>query len=304
MTQSCLARRFFFALCFFALLAFADISLASDYQPTLGQEGKDVIWLPTCQALVDTMLDIAKVTPRDYLIDLGSGDGRLVITAAKQGARALGVEYNPDMVALSKRNAVREGVAGKATFIQADIYESDFSEATVITMFLLDEINLKLRPKILNLSPGTRVVSNTFGMGQWKPDQTIVLKDITDCGDYYTAHLWIVPAKVGGTWGLPQGELTLKQSFQTFSGAFRSGSNTISVTEGKLSGGQISFNVGQVHYTGRVSGNVMEGIYKSGGTAARWKANRIGPEESQKESLRRMEVANQDNKRRGEIGGF
>src|SRR5688572_14715023 len=145
---------------------------APAYEPQVGQEGKDVVWVPTPQALVDKMLDMAKVTAKDYVIDLGSGDGRTVITAAKRGARALGIEYNPNMVELAKRNAAQEGVTGRASFMKADIFESDFSEATVITMFLLPEINLKLRPKILGLKPGTRIVSNTFTMGDWKADQT------------------------------------------------------------------------------------------------------------------------------------
>ena len=137
-----------------------------DYEPRVGQAGKDVVWVPTPQALVDKMLDLAKVTPSDYLIDLGSGDGRTVITAAKRGVRAHGIEYNPDMVELSKRNAAQEGVSDKATFAKADLFESDFSQATVITMFLLPEINLKLRPKILDLKPGTRIVSNSFHHGR------------------------------------------------------------------------------------------------------------------------------------------
>src|ERR671914_212579 len=143
-----------------------------EYEPQVGQEGKDVIWVPTSQALVDKMLDMAKVTPKDYVIDLGSGDGRTVITAAKRGAKALGIEYNPDMVELSKRNAAKAGVSDKANFAKADLFESDFSKATVITMFLLPDINLKLRPKLLNLRPGTRIVSNSFTMGDWKPDES------------------------------------------------------------------------------------------------------------------------------------
>jgi SAM-dependent methyltransferase len=128
-------------------------SASSEFVPMEGQAGKDVIWLPTSQSLVDKMLDLAKVTPQDFVIDLGSGDGRTVITAAKRGARALGIEYNPDMVELSKRNAAKEGVADTTQFIKADLFESDFSKATVITMFLLTDINLKLRPQILNLNP-------------------------------------------------------------------------------------------------------------------------------------------------------
>src|SRR6476660_7793824 len=145
---------------------------APAFEPTVGQEGKDVVWVPTPQALVDKMLDMAKVTPKDYVIDLGSGDGRTVITAAKRGAKAQGIEYNPDMVELSKRNAAKEGVSDKATFAKADLFQSDFSQATVITMFLLPSINIKLRPKILDLKPGTRIVSNSFDMEDWKADET------------------------------------------------------------------------------------------------------------------------------------
>src|SRR3954454_934652 len=124
-----------------------------EFQPQVGQEGKDVIWVPTPQALVEKMLDMAKVTPQDYVMDLGSGDGRTVITAAKRGAKALGIEYNPDMVELSKRNAAKEGVSDKATFVKADIFESDLSKATVLTMYLLSQLNVRLRPAILDLKP-------------------------------------------------------------------------------------------------------------------------------------------------------
>jgi hypothetical protein len=242
-----------------------------EYQPQVGQEGKDVVWVPTPQALVDKMLDMGKVTANDYVIDLGSGDGRTVITAAKRGARALGIEYNPDMVELSKRSAAREGVTDKATFMKADLFESDFSQASVITMFLLPDINLKLRPKILNLKPGTRIVSNSFDMGEWKPDETATVGE--GCNNWCTAHLWIVPAKVEGTWKLAQGDLTLKQNFQMISGTLKGSGNTAQVTNGKLNGDQITFTAGGTQYTGRVNGNTMEGVTKSGGN---WKATRAG----------------------------
>src|SRR5688500_3559383 len=182
------------------------------YEPQVGQGGKDVVWVPTPQALVDKMLDIAKLTPQDFLIDLGSGDGRTVITAAKRGTRALGIEYNPDMVELSKRNAAAAGVTDKATFAKADLFESDFSKATVITMFLLPSINMKLRPTLLKLEPGTRLVSNTFTMEDWEADETATISD--DCTSWCTALLWIVPANVEGAWQHPQGELKLTQQFQ------------------------------------------------------------------------------------------
>jgi SAM-dependent methyltransferase len=241
------------------------------YEPRVGQEGKDVVWVPSPQTVVNKMLDMAKVTPKDYVIDLGSGDGRTVITAAKRGAKALGIEYNPDMVEVSNRNAAKEGVSDKATFVKADLFESDFSQATVITMFLLPDINLKLRPKILDLKPGTRIVSNTFTMGEWTADETATVND--DCQSYCTALLWIVPAKVAGTWQLPQGELALKQTFQMISGTIRSGNVSTPITNGRLRGDQISFTAGGAQYTGRVNGNVMEGNVK-GGTDSKWRATR------------------------------
>jgi len=242
---------------------------AKDYQPEVGQAGKDVVWVPTPQELVDKMLDMAKVTPKDYVIDLGSGDGRTVITAAKRGARALGIEYNPDMVELSKRNAAREGVSDRASFVKADLFESDFSQATVITMFLLPSINMKLRPKILGLKPGTRIVSNTFDMEDWKPDETASAEG---CANWCTAHLWIVPAKVDGRWKTDQGELTLKQTFQMLSGTLRNGNVTAPISNAKMLGEQIVFTAGGVQYTGRVNGDTMEG------TAAgkKWRASRAG----------------------------
>ncbi len=254
---------------------FAQAAISTEYQPEVGQPGKDVIWVPTCQVLVDKMLDMGKVTAQDYVIDLGSGDGRLVITAAKRGARTLGIEYNPDMVALSKRNAAKEGVTDKAQFIKADIFESDFSQATVITLFLLPELNLKLRPQILNLKPGTRIVSNSFTMEEWAADETATVGG-DDCGSYSTAFLWIVPAKVEGIWKLPQGELTLKQTFQTFSGMLKSGANAVPITNGKLSGDLISFRAGNTNYTGRVTGSTMQGTNQSGGSTVNWNATRVG----------------------------
>ncbi len=277
MIRSRFLRQSLLMLCLsiIASAVFAQAAISTEYQPEVGQPGKDVIWVPTCQTLVDKMLDMAKVTAQDYVIDLGSGDGRLVITAAKRGARALGIEYNPDMVALSKRNAAKEGVIDKAQFIKADIFESDFSQATVITMFLLPEINLKLRPQILNLKPGTHIVSNSFTMEEWAADETATVGG-NDCYSYSTALLWIVPAKVEGIWKLPQGELTLKQTFQEFSGTLKSGANTVPITNGKLSGDLISFSVGNVNYTGHVTGSTMQGTYQSGGSTVKWNATQVG----------------------------
>ncbi|MEK6245927.1 MAG: class I SAM-dependent methyltransferase [Pseudomonadota bacterium] len=230
----------------------------STYEPTSGQEGKDVVWVPTPQVVVDKMLDMAKVTPGDFVMDLGSGDGRTVITAAKRGARALGIEYNPDMVELSKRNAEKEGVTGKATFIKADLFETDFSRASVITMFLLPDINLKLRPKILALKPGTRIVSNSFTMGDWQMDETATLTSDAGCNtSWCTAHLWIVPAHVAGNHRLPQGELTLKQQFQMLSGNLRTEGKTFAL-EGKVRGEEITFKAGGREYRGKMNGTRLE----------------------------------------------
>jgi SAM-dependent methyltransferase len=234
-------------------------SATSTFEPTVGQDGKDVVWVPTPQALVDKMLDMAKVTPNDFVMDLGSGDGRTVITAAKRGARALGVEYNPDMVELSKRNADKAGVAGRAQFVKADLFNTDFSKATVITMFLLPEINLKLRPKILKLKPGTRVVSNSFTMGDWTADQTVELTASTGCDNssWCTALLWIVPAQVAGTYKVAEGEVTLKQTFQMLSGTMRTGGKTFAL-KGKVNGEEISFTAGGKKYRGRLNGKTLE----------------------------------------------
>jgi precorrin-6B methylase 2 len=237
---------------------------AKPYEPQVGQAGKDVVWVPTPQVLVDKMLDMAKVTPQDFVMDLGSGDGRTVISAAKRGARAMGIEYNPDMVELARRNAAAAKVTDKATFEKADLFETDLSKAQVITMFLLPSINMKLRPKILDLRPGTRIVTNSFTMEDWQADQSETVTE--DCSNWCTAHLWIVPAKVEGTWQAPQGNLTLKQQFQMISGTLGS----TAITEGRLRGDQIEFTVGSTKYTGHVEGNTIRGT--SGG--APWTATR------------------------------
>jgi len=240
------------------------------YVPQPGQEGKDVIWLPTAQSLVDRMLDLASVTANDFVIDLGSGDGRTVITAAKRGAKALGVEFNPNMVEFARRNAEKEGVGEKAQFKQGDIFETDFSQATVLTMFLLPSLNRKLRPTVLDMKPGTRVVSNSFDMGEWMPDRT---ERVTEgCSGHCTAHFWVVPAKVQGTWKLADGELDLQQSFQVVGGTLKRGSAATAISDGKLVGDQITFTAGGTQYTGKVNGNTIEGT--SGDAKTPWRATR------------------------------
>lgn len=266
------ARRASVSLALFVIAgcALAQAPAKEEFQPEVGQEGKDVVWVPSPQRLVDKMLDMARITPKDTLIDLGSGDGRTVISAARRGARALGIEYNPDMVALSTRNAAKAGVSDKAQFLNADVFESDLSRATVITMFLLTDLNLRLRPRILSLKPGTRVVSNTFRMGDWEPDETAEL----GCGTYCTAHLWIVPARVEGTWRMPQGELALVQQFQRITGTLKSGAVVLSISGGKLRGDQVSFSAGHSEYRGRVIGDVIKGTVKSANNTGAWTATR------------------------------
>lgn len=270
MTPSRFARRCLMTVCA-ALVAATALgqtqATQKPFTPEVGQAGKDVVWVPTPQALVDKMLDIAKVTPNDFVMDLGSGDGRTVITAAKRGARAMGIEYNPDMVELSKKNAEAAGVSSRATFVKADLFETDLSKANVITMFLLPSINMKLRPKILDLKPGTRIVSNTFDMEDWTPDENVPVTE--NCESWCTALLWIVPAKVDGTWHMPQGDLAIKQTFQVVSGTLTSGGTSAPIT-GKLRGDEISFTANGTQYTGRVTGDTMQGT--AGG--ASWKATR------------------------------
>ncbi len=278
MNMSRVLRGLIFASCVLLVStpAFAQVAAqpqqqTGQFQPQVGQAGKDVVWVPTPQPLVDKMLDLAQLTPQDVLIDLGSGDGRTVITAAKRGARAMGIEYNPDMVNLSKQNAEKEGVTGKVTFVKADLFETDLSQATVITMFLLPQINLKLRPKILDLKPGTRIVSNSFDMGDWNADQRETVED--GCSTWCTALLWIVPAKVEGTWKLGSDQLALKQQYQVVSGTLDAGGTSTPI-DGKLHGADISFTVGGAQYTGRVNGDSIDGTVKTGATEKKFHATR------------------------------
>jgi len=262
----------FLSVVFTGLFA-QEVPVDNNFEPYSGQAGKDVVWVPTPQVLVDKMLDIAKVTPNDFVIDLGSGEGRTVITAAKRGAKARGLEFNPNMVALSKSNAAKEGVSERAEFIQGDLFEADLSQATVITMFLLTEINLKLRPTLLELKPGTRIVTNTFRMGEWEPDETVTAPD---CDSWCDALLWIVPAKVDGEWKMPEGELNLSQEFQKVSGTMKTGKSKIKISQGRLSGNQIAFIVNDEKYSGIVNGQRIEGNLISGGNSKKWLATRTG----------------------------
>jgi precorrin-6B methylase 2 len=262
----------------FSVAAYAQApATQKPFEPQVGQAGKDVVWVPTPQAVVNKMLDLTHVTAKDFVMDLGSGDGITVITAAKRGARAMGIEYNPDMVALATKRAAEAGVTDKATFVKADLFETDFSKADVITMFLLPSINMKLRPKILDLKPGTRVASNTFTMEDWQADETATITE--GCSSSWcTALYWVVPARVGGkckedpettsapctpvSWTTPNGELKLTQTFQMVTGTL----GTAKV-EGRLKGDEFTFTAGTTKYVGKVNGNSITGTVPSAWTA-------------------------------------
>lgn len=231
----------------------------SAFEPRVGQAGKDVIWVPTPNALVDRMLRMANVGPNDRLYDLGSGDGRIAIAAARDyNARATGIEYNPDMVALSNRNAQEQRVTGRANFVQGDIFATDFSDATVITMYLLPSLNLRLRPTLLNMRPGTRIVSHAFDMDDWEPDETANVEG-------QSAYFWIVPAQVGGTWRFQVGsettDVTIAQQFQRFTGTAGGQGEPV---QGSLSGDEIRITLpdgrgGRRELVGRVNGEQITG---------------------------------------------
>ena len=242
------------------------------FQPQVGQAGKDVVWVPTSEALVEKMLDMAAVTPQDFVVDLGSGDGRNIIAAAKRGARATGFEYNPDMVRLSRSNAAKAGVADKATFVEGDMFEADFSQATVLALFLLPDNLMKLRSKFLNLKPGTRIVMNTFAIPEWEADVSEQIE--RDCQTWCTSLLYFVPAKVDGVWRFPQGEVTFKQTFQKVSGTVGSGSASTPIADVRLRGDQLTFISAGSEYSLKVNGNTIEGVVTSGGRSSNVTATR------------------------------
>lgn len=245
---------------------------STGYTPTVGQAGKDVVWVPTPDALVARMLDMADAKPGDILYDLGSGDGRTVIAAAKRGIQAKGIEYNPDLVQLATENAKKEGVSERATFVRGDIFQSDFSDATVVTLFLLPSLNTRLRPILLDMKPGTRVVSNTFDMGDWTPDNRVEAGG--DCTSYCRAYFWVIPAKVQGEWTLPQGKLTLEQKYQMLSGTLTTANGAVPISDAKMNADTITFTAGGTVYTGKVNGNAMEGTAKSGTTETKFQGTR------------------------------
>jgi hypothetical protein len=250
---------------------------AQKFEPQVGQAGKDVIWVPTPDEVVDRMLTMAQVGPNDSHMDLGSGDGKIVIAAAKRGAKALGIEYNPDMVKLAQDNAQKAGVADKANFRRADIFQTDFSQATVITLYLLPALNMKLRPQLLSMKPGTRVVSHSFTMEDWEADEISTM-------DGRRAYFWVVPANVMGTWALDAGgqktELALEQTFQKLSGTVALGAVQGGLREPRLRGAQIGFayvdDKGvRRDFSGTVNGRQMQGSFRDEkGQEGRWTAAR------------------------------
>jgi hypothetical protein len=245
------------------------------FVPRSGQPGKDVVWVPSPPEMVNKMLEIAKVTPADYVIDLGSGDGRNIIAAAKLGARGHGVEYNPDMVALSRKLATEAGVADKAQFVEGDMYEADISKASVMALFLLPVNMNKLAPKFLDLAPGSRIVGNTFGIDGWEPDVRVSLPQDTECESWCEVLLWIVPAKVHGTWTWPGGRLQLTQEYQTVQGtATISGEAPLTVTRGRMNGEELTFIAGGQTYQGKVKGNRIEGTITTSSGPVAWTAVR------------------------------
>jgi SAM-dependent methyltransferase len=237
-----------------------------DFQPQTGQAGKDVIWVPTNDALVTRMLRMANVTKTDKVYDLGAGDGKIAIAAAKEfGATAVGVEYNPDMAKLGQCYAEAAGVANKVKIIQGDIFETDFSDATVVTLYLLPSLNLKLRPTILKMKPGTRVVSHSFLMDDWEPDERSQTQD-------GSAYFWVVPADVNGAWtfrrkdGDDRFTVNVEQKFQQISG--NAGDEKAALSDAKLRGDQIELTFQQkgapVKLTGKVNGDRIEAMVTRG----------------------------------------
>ena len=255
-----------------ALLVASSVSAQRVNEPTVGQPGKDAVWVPTTPQMVEKMLDMAKVTPQDFVIDLGSGDGRMVIAAAKRGARALGVEYNEELVTLSQQRARDAGVADRASFAQGDMFQADISKATVLALFLLPENLARLRDKFLALPPGTRIVLNTLDIPEWEPDVREMLGG--ECESWCTSLLHIVPARVAGVWQLPAGELTLTQLYQVVSGTLTSGGRTAPIENGRMSADRITFTVAGTEYVGCVKGDRIEGTTTSAGSSQPWTAVR------------------------------
>lgn len=243
-----------------------------EFVPQVGQAGKDVVWVPTSPELLEAMLDLAGVTSQDFVMDLGSGDGRNIIAAAQRGASGVGVEYNPEMVALSERNAREAGVADRARFVQGDMYEADISRATVLALFLLPHNLEQLRDKFLAMPPGTRIVMNTFTLAGWEPDATT---KIENCTSWCNALLHIVPARVAGTWTLADGQLVLEQEYQKVSGTLTRAGAAPVVVSGDLRAALLTLDVDGQTYLGRVQGDRITGtVTDPAGGSSTWSASK------------------------------
>ena len=225
------------------------------FEPEIGLGGKDVVWVPTPPELVERMLDLARVTPADVVMDLGSGDGRNVIAAARRGARAIGVEYNPDLVRLSTERAEEAGVAGRASFIEGDMFRADISRATVLALFLLPANLETLRDQFLAMAPGTRIVLNTFDIPDWTPDESVKLDG---CQHWCTALLYVVPARVEGRWAIDGGTLELTQTFQMVTGTRTTADGPQRIT-GRLRGTALTLHAGDLTLTGTVGVDGIDG---------------------------------------------
>ena len=277
-----ISRRIVLAFAATMLATYAAYAQQADFKPHVGQQGKDVVWVPTPDEVVERMLVMAQTKPEDFVVDLGAGDGKIAIAAAKKfGARSMGVEYNPDMVAYAQKNAQAAGVTGKAQIIHGDIFAVDFTQATVLTMYLLPSLNMKLRPQILAMRPGTRVVTHAFNMEDWEPDES------SDVGGR-RVYFWVVPASVAGRWamelsgagGSDKLSLNLEQKFQKIEGVAYLGSVLAGLREPRLSGFRISFAYVDSRgvrrdFTGRVTGASMEGSFRTdGGQEGSWTATK------------------------------
>ena len=266
-----------FSLTALALLCASDLAVAQEpYKPRVGQPGKDVVWVPTPPELVEKMLDLAEVTANDFVIDLGSGDGRNVIAAAKRGARAVGVEFNPELVVLSRKLAAEAGVSQLATFVEGDMYEADVSQATVFAIYLLPANMNRLAAKFFALKAGTRIVANTFSFDEWDPDVREDVEGIS-CSSWCEALLWVVPAKVSGTWTMPEGTLLLQQVYQMLSGTLTANGRPVDVVKARMHGDRIEFIAGGLSYSGRVTGDTIEGTVMTPESAKSWTATRNKP---------------------------
>lgn len=255
-----------------AVPAVARAQATQTYEPLFAQPGKDVVWVPTPEPMVELMLDMAKVAPGDTVVDLGSGDGRLVIAAARRGARARGVEFNPEMVQLARRRASDAGVQDRARFVEGDMFVADATDATVLALFLLTENMTRMQPMFLSLRPGTRIVSNTFGMPDWPADER---RTRPDCTAWCTALLWIVPARVHGTWRIADGpRLEFDQHFQKVTGLLSGPVGSSPIQGGTIRGRDIAFTIGDESWTAMMEGDRLEGTKTKDGRTTRWAATR------------------------------